>query len=658
VICSLLLLFCCGTVTAEELTGSAVLDLPLERLLDVSVVSPSRKTQLLSDVASAVFVISSEDVRRSGATSIPELLRMVPGLQVGSIDGTTWAVSARGFNGTFSNKLLVLIDGRTVYTPLYGGVFWDVQDTLLENIERIEVIRGSGSTMWGANAVNGVISIITKHPIDTAGTLFTGLTGSRERANLGARYGASLGENTQYRFYVKHLDRDGLHAVNGPAPDSLHVTRGGFRLDSSPREAVNLTVQGDLYGGTSHRSDTVPSFTPPFVETTFPGAEVSGGNLLLRGDWLQSSSSKYSVQAYFDRTRRDTPLVRETRDTVDLDLQHNIRLNPVHEVTWGAGYRFLHDRSAGSTFFFLVPERSSDHLVNLFVQDEITLVQDTLRLILGSKVEHNDYTQWEWQPSAKLSWTPARGYSLWASASRAVRTPTRGENDVNIGLAYIPPIPPATPATLVMLTGNRDLSSESLLAYELGFRADLHHAVSLDVSSFYNRYDHIIGTQFGTPVLGPGFLTVPNRFTNLYSFDSTGLEASLQWQPLDYWKLKGGYSFIRFLGDDQSTLQGEKGTPTHQGTLRSMLTLARNVDLDLWARYVGASTYQMQSQPVSVPAYLTLDLRLAWRPVTGMELSLVGQNLLERRHLEAVSDQALARHEVGPSVYGKVAWEF
>jgi len=646
---------------AEDEKTAELLDLPLERLLDVIVVSASRKSQALSDVSSAVFVISQDDIRHSGATTIPDLLRMVPGVQVASIDGTSWAVSIRGFNGTFANKLLVMIDGRTVYTPLHGGVFWDVQDTLLENIERIEVIRGSGSTMWGANAVNGVINIITRNAQDTIGGLLTGITGTRERGTVGARYGAAIGDAASYRLYLKHVYRGDTHATSGSADDSLQITRGGFRFDSAPGNDLNLTLQGDLYSGSAEHSYSSPTFTPPFSATSSQPTDLFGANLISRLDWLQSESSKLSLQLYYDRTGRDTAAISEDRDTADLDLQHNLRFGAIHEITWGTGYRFLHDRTLGTRAFSLAPENRSDHMLNLFVQDEITLVQDKLRVILGTKLERNRFTGWEWEPSARISWTPLRGYSLWASVTRSVRTPTRGEQDVRIEVAVLPPAPPVPLPALVVVSGSREVESESLLAYELGFRADLSDTLSMDISSFHNRYQDLIAAKTGAPfVQGGTHLVIPSVMTNLGDYKSLGGEVSLQWQLLEWWKLKGGYAYLRFLGDDVENSPAAKGSPAHQATIRSMLALGRKVDFDLWARYVGDNSYPQRVGAVTldIPAYVTMDARVAWRPRAGVEISLVGQNLLEQRHLETVSDMSLVKHEVERTVYGKVTWAF
>ena len=644
---------------ADPQSSEEVLDLPLERLLDVSVVSASRKSQSLSDVSSAIFVINQEDIRHSGATTIPDLLRMVPGAQVSSIDGHSWAVSIRGFNGNFSNKLLVMIDGRSVYTPLYGGVFWDVQDTLFDNIERIEVIRGSGSTMWGANAVNGVINIITKNSQDTKGGLVTALGGNQGHAEAGLRYGAALSEATSYRLYLKHVDKGDTYTTTPGAEDFLRVTRGGFRMDSAPSGSLNLTLQGDAYGGREGNTYTAASFTPPFGDTLTQTTGLFGANLLSRLDWLQSETSKFSLQIYYDRTDRSTKLVQEYRDTVDLDLQHNLRVAGGHEFTWGAGYRFLHDHTPGSAVFYLIPESRSDTLLNLFVQDEITLLPDTLRLTLGSKLEHSKYAGWELEPSAKLSWTPRKGYSLWASVSRSVRTPTRGEQDVRITYQVFPPTPPLPFPSAVVLTGNRGVAAESLVAYELGFRTDLSDQFSLDISTFYNRYHSIIDSTPQTPfVQGGTQLTLPYVFNNLYRFDSTGGEFSLQYQPRDWWKIKGGYSYIRFFGGEAVNFLGIKATPSHQATLRSMFALGRDLDLDFWARYVGANRYPLSYGTIDLAGYAELDIHLAWRPMAGLELSLVGRNLLHDRHLETVSNLSQIRHYVEPSLYGKASWAF
>ncbi|GFO60490.1 TonB-dependent receptor [Geomonas silvestris] len=655
-----------ATATETAVEGAAAApdqalpDLSLEQLLQVRLFSPARKSQTLSDVTSAVFVINQEDIRRSGATTLPDLLRMVPGVQVASIDGNTWAVSIRGFNGTFANKLLVLIDGRSVYTPLYGGVYWDVQDLVLEDIDRIEVIRGSGSTMWGGNAVNGVISIITKDARDTAGALVTGLAGSRERGTAALRYGSGIGDSSSYRLYLKYLNRGESAAAGTPAvSDDQEMTRGGFRIDSVPHNDLHLTVQGDFYGGSAGKAFTMPTLTRPYSVTLPQTAELYGANLLTRADWLQGPSSRFSLQLYYDRTDRDNALVSEARDTLDLDLQHNLQVARIHEITWGAGYRFLHDRVDGTRNLFLLdPPSRSQHLLNLFLQDEITLVPETLRLVAGSKLEYTEFTGWGVQPSARLLWTPTRGYSVWGAVTRSTRTPSRGEQDARRGIQTVPPTPTVPLPTVVIATGNRQLDPESLISYEIGFRADLTDTFAADLSSFYNQYRGIIAPRQGAPFRDGSQITLPLNLANLNDYDSSGVELALQWQPAAWWKLKGGYSFIEFSGAGADNSLANRATPAHQGTLRSQVNLGRDIDLDLWARYAGRNSYPLLTGSVQIPAYLTMDLRLAWRALPGLELSLVGQNLLEERHLESVSDLSVARHQVERTVYGKAAWAF
>ena len=490
----------------------------------------------------------------------------------------------------------------------------------------------------------------------------TGLSGSRDPVTVGARYGSVIGENTSYRLYLKQVDRGSTYTSTPGADDFLRITRGGFRADSSPSGTLNLTTQGDIYGGSVGNSTTVPTFTQPFSETINQPTDLFGANILSRIDWLQSESSKFSLQLYYDRTVRKRFIIKEVRDTVDLDLQHNLSFAKIHELTWGAGYRVLHDQtSSDQAAFVLTPDSRSDQLLNLFLQDEITLLPGLLRFIVGSKLERNDFTGWELQPSARLLLTPRKGYTLWSAVTRSVRTPSRSDHDVRYNLAIMPPDPqsPLPLPSVVVAMGNPQLKAESLLAYELGFRADLSDSFSLDTSTFYNRYRDVIDPLPGTPFVDGGTqLTIPYVFSNLRGYDSCGAELSFQWQAREWWKIKGGYSYIQFLGDGAENSLGVKATPNHQATLRSLFAVSRNVDLDLWARYVGANSYPLLAGIAEIPAYVTADVRLAWRPLAGVELSLVGRNLLQQRHLETVSDLTEVRHEVERTVYGKATWAF
>jgi len=400
-------------------------ELPLEALMEITVSSVAKKEQRLADSAAAIFVITQEDIRRSGVTTIADALRMVPGLEVARIDANKWAISSRGFNSRFAGQMLVLFDGRVVYTPLFSGVFWDRQDTVLEDVERIEMIRGPGAALWGANAVNGVINIITKRADETLGGQVSAGSGTEERAFGSIRYGFELNHQNQMRLYLKHSDRDNLRQTNGSnGNDAWHMTQGGFRLDSELTSQDSLTVQGDLYDG--RLGETYSNMLPDY-RTIDSVTSVFGANILSRWKRSLADSADLSLQIYYDRSQQKMQVIEEKRDTIDLDFQHRFPVGATHEITWGLGYRYSHDSINNSTYVMLTPTSQDTNLFSSFVQDDITLIPDKLHLILGSKFEHNDYTGFEIQPTARLLWTPNRQNSVWLSVSRAVRTPSRGE---------------------------------------------------------------------------------------------------------------------------------------------------------------------------------------------------------------------------------------
>ena len=473
---------------ADEVSTSALKTMSVEDLMNIEVTSVARHPEKLLEAASAIQVITQDDIRRSGATSIPEALRLADNLQVAQKNSHDWAISARGFNTDLANKLLVMIDGRTVYTPLYSGVFWDVQDYLLEDIDRIEVISGPGGALWGANAVNGVINIITKSAKDTQGVYAEAGGGSQPQDFTGVRYGGSLGADSAYRVYGKYFDRGAEVLANGDsASDSWRQGRAGFRMDSDATAHDRLTLQGDYYDGREN-------------EQTGGIAAVSGANLL--GRWTRSVSdeSDFSLQSYLDQTHLGDPeaplmvsgmqfspagTVYDDLTTYDVDFQHRFSLGARNRVVWGLGYRYTHDAviEAPSVGFF--PAVLAQNLYSAFVQDELALARN-LSFTLGTKLEHNDYTGFEFEPDARLSWALNSSQALWAAVSRAVRTPSRIDTDLSEG----------TPPYLVLLKGNPDFTSEALLAYELGYRAQLNSAFTASVSSFYNQYNDLRSTSF------------------------------------------------------------------------------------------------------------------------------------------------------------------
>lgn len=641
-------------------------ELSIEDLMNIEVTTVARKSERLADTTAAVFVITSEDIVRSGATTIPDLLRMVPGLQVARIDANKWAVTARGFNGRIANKLLVLMDGRSVYTPLYSGVFWDVQDTLLEDIDRIEVIRGPGAALWGANAVNGVINIITKHSRDTQGMLVTMGAGTEELNMSAARYGGQFGADGHYRAYVKGFERDNATDADGDTThDAWNSIRGGFRIDLANADRNEFTLQGDYYDG--HEDDTTaePTVTPPYNDLQESTSSVSGGNLLLRWQKTFSEQSDLGLQIYYDNTTRETLLNKYLRkDTLDVDFQHRFPLGNRHDIVWGLGYRLDHDENAVSATANFYPHENDAHLYSAFLQDEIELIAERVYLTLGSKFEHNDNTGWEIQPNGRLLWTPTQNQSLWAAASRAVRTPSRAETDAHFIQLTLPPDPTTMqPASQVVLEGSDDFESETLIAYELGYRFKPIKRLSVDVAGFYNEYDNLRTieldrTDFSqVPVGGPGYIYY--RGDNKMSAVSKGVELALEVAATDSWRLKGAYTWLtldlKLEGDSSDTISEaqEDESPQHQISLRSLHSLGRQVELDLWLRYVDQLTGS------DIDDYITLDARLGYRPSASLLFELVGRNLIESSHPEFSPEiVATSPSEVERSVYGKISLTF
>lgn len=639
-------------------------ELSLEDLLNVEVTSVTKQAQPLAQTAAAIFVLSQEDIRRSGATSIPDALRMVPGLQVARLDSNKWAISSRGFNGRFANKLLVLIDGRTVYTPLFSGVYWDVQDTMMEDIDRIEVIRGPGAALWGANAVNGVINVITKKTKDTQGGLLVGGAGTEERGFTGIRYGTKLSDRTHMRAYGKFFARDDQATATGdPATDPWHQARGGMRIDHSTSAGDLLTLQGDFYQGEYRERVTSPTLTSPFSSTSDLKGQVTGGNLLGRWTHAISPTSSFTLQMYYDRSERGTPQLGEKRDIADIDFQHHLAVSTQHHLVWGLGYRFTNDQLTNSQTIQFTPLSRVLNLWSGFAQDEITLVPKTVTLTLGSKIEHNDLSGLVVQPNGRLRWTPTDRQTVWASVARAVRTPSRAEDDIRITQTTASPSAATggLPA-LATLVGNRGYGNEKTLAYELGYRNQLSSRLSADIAAFYNNYKGLRTTEPGTASLAttpaPLHLAVPFDATNRLRAETYGIEASVEWHPLDWWRIQPSYTYLyTHLYTDHTTdpTAGDaKGqNPAHQVSMRSLMSLPHNIELDLWGRYVDRLTV------ARVPSYVTMDVRIGWKPTKQLELSLVGQNLLDKRRPE-FSEPILSSMptDVQRGAYGKVTWRF
>jgi iron complex outermembrane receptor protein len=586
-----------GVAQAEPVPASLA-DLDLEQLSSIEVTSVGKRVQRLADVAGSVYVISPEDIRRSGALTLPEVLRLAPNLQVARADANQYAITARGFASVLANKILVLVDGRTVYSPLFSGVFWEAQDLVLEDIERIEVLSGAGGTLYGSNAVNGVINIITRNAAETTGTLLKAAGGNQERV-LAARGGGGSESGVPWRIYAKHIASDPTTLENGAsARDGSRRKQAGFRLDRV-RERDQLTVQGDLFDADF---DQLPS-----------ARRVAGANLLARWSREHGAGSRTQLQAWFDRAERRQPgTVDDTLDTWDLELQQVTRPGAAHELLWGAGYRREHDRlvnTTPATLLLLPPERRL-HLWNVFAQDEVG-VAPGLRLTAGVKAEHNSYTGLEWLPSARLAWQPIANHLLWASASRAVRTPARIDRDLSL------------PG---VLQANPRFASELARVFELGWRGQPRGALSYSLTLFQHRFERLRSVD-----VAPGGLLFGNNYRGRLS----GVEAWGSWRLTPQWRLQAGYTHQHLRLDPEpgstalpiSTAQ-LANDPRNRAQLGVAWDLAYGMELDLQARYVGALPAP------AVPAYTAVDLRWAWRLRPDLELSLAVRNLTDPRHPE------------------------
>jgi iron complex outermembrane recepter protein len=595
--------------------------LSIEELGDIEITSVSKRTELLSDAAASVYVITADDIRRSGATSIPEILRLAPNLQVARVDASQYAITARGFNSTTANKLLVLIDGRSVYTPLYSGVFWDVQDIMPESIERIEVISGPGGTLWGANAVNGVINIISRHSKDTTGTLVSAGAGNDER-NLALRHGGKLGEDGSYRLYAKGFSRDNTTHANGTdVQDSWDKKQVGFRTDWQ-RGGDAFMVEGNAYDG-------------KIDQAIYDDKTISGSHVIGRWNRALSDRSSVETQAYYDRTKRNYPgTFGETLETWDIYVQHRFPWGEKHDVVWGGGYRLSRDDVTNSALLAFLPAQRNLALANVFMQDTIALAAD-LQLTLGGKLEHNSYTGLEFQPNARLAWKLPDQALLWSALSRSVRTPSRIDAEF-----FAPGSPPFT-----FLVGNPDFQSEIQTTFEVGYRMRPKANASFSISAYYNAYDKLRSVEPGPPLV----------LANKLEGNTYGIEMWGTYRVNDWWRLSAGYNYmkidLRTKPGSGDVFSAKTGTdPSHQFSLRSSMNLASNLEFDLALRSIGTLPNPY------VPGYTALDARLGWQPSKDLEISLTGSNLLDPHHMEFGSAQTGS--ELKRSFHLGATWKF
>jgi len=651
----------CSFAASDEKTGEArpLTDYSLEQLMNMSVEvsSAARKPQKLEDTADPVHVITRQDIRRSGMTSIPELLRMVPGMQVAQIDGGTWAISSRGFNAKNSDNLLVMLDGRVLQTPSFTGVNWDMQDVVLEDVERIEVIRGPGGALWGANAVTGIINIITLPAASTQGGMVSGGAGNYGHQGV-ARLGGKLGETGHFRIYAKDAAQNNFKQASGAEAHDRHDLRSaGFRTDWDMSGGNSLTVQGDTYTGGSDHTGTLTSLTPPYSTPTGYTIDLTGSNLLARWKSALSVTDEWALQFYYDTYERSYFNLGEQRDTYDLDFQRHLLWGKRHDIVWGAGYRQTADRMDNTFTVSYTPANRTDSVISAFLQDEIALGHDSggdnnLHLIVGSRFERNDYTGFEVQPNLRLRWKIDGRQTAWAAISRAVHTPSRTDTDGQVvSVVRAGPI-------VMRLQNNPAIQSERVVTSEAGYRSQITERLQTDIAVFYSRHRNLMTIEREANFAEAGYTVSPMVFYNRASATTRGLEWSGSWQPADRWQFKAAWSWLnmdirRDANSTDTSIETEVGrSPKNQFQFHALHSPADSVDL-------GASLYYVDSLPsLNIPAYARLDARIGWRIGRDLELSLTGQNLLDPSHAEFLNASGPRTSEIPRSFFGAATWRF
>lgn len=646
-------LLAAGNTPGPDLTAMS-----MESLMNLEVTSASRKSQRLSNTAAAVYVITKEEIRRSGLTRVPELLRLVPGMQVSRIDASRWAITARGFAGEFSNKLLVLVDGRSAYTEIFSGVYWDSQDTLVDDIERIEVVRGPGAAMWGANAVNGVINIITKNARDTQGSLISFGAGNEDGPMTLYRFGGRAGGATWYRFSAGYSG--GVTPAAGQPKDAAYRPfQAGFRMDSDLSDRDKLMLRLSVHNSWNRSYREVPQSSPPWMAQRANETDHQEGAILAR--WSRRlGSGEVSIQGYFEHYQLQDLWRNESQSTADLELQHRMRLNSRHELNWGLGIRQIDDR-LDKGLLSITPGSMGRRKYSFFAQDEWALWPEAITLTAGSKFEHNYFTGFEIQPTLRLMWTPDPVQSVWAAVSRAVRTPSRVDRGLNLPVAAMET--PYGPPGMVMISPNPGFRSEGLLAYELGYRNQTSQRLSIDLTAFYNRYSHLSAFELSAPYLSmeseSPHLVLPLIRMNGGGGEVHGAELAAQATLTDRWKLFGSYSRLEtrlrqasvFL-PSFSTDFASSNSPSYQAQGRSQFNLSSRWSLDASVYSVGAIT------ALRIPRYTRADVRMACQLSPDFELSLNGQNLLRPEHVEFLSEGMERAYPIRRSVFLRITGRF
>jgi len=653
---SVLALLLSATLPAQR-QGPDLSSATIEELMNVRVTSVSKHPQSLRESAAAVSVVTAEDIARSGANSIPELLRRVVGMNVARINATTWAISARGFNSQWANKMLVLIDGRTIYDPFFAGVFWDIQDTMLEDIDRIEIIRGPGGSVWGANAVNGVINIITKPAGETQGGLATVGGGNHERGFGSVRYGGKLGDRTNFRVFSKYKNDNSTRPVS-PDEYGLNLARAGFRTDTEISRSDVLTLSGETYGGMDTSVWQQPLLQQPYAADYQDHAALAGGFVTAEWNHVYRNGSDSILRSYYEYHGRSADNLDHHRHAFEVDVQHNFRVGIRQRISWGGAVRYLGDStsSQGRGIRFSPPS-SSDGIASLFVEDAVSVLGERLLFTFGSKLQYDGYSGTEILPTVRGIWKPDHRHAVWAAVSRAARTPTRLDRDL---ITDVFSYPTPTLPLVAQIRGSRHVSAEHVLAYETGYRWQPAQSFTVDAAAFYNRYADLIGYQDGatefSPQPSPHFV-LPWNFTNAFDGPSYGGEVQTKYQVSERWRLGAGYAFLRqstHLKPGMTLVRPEipDTSPRHTLLIESSYRVFKNAEASAFLRTMSSAV------AANAPSYAQLDVTMRAKISETAVLSLNAEDLFSRREPEfglTSGNEPAAR---GRSIYVKLTWQF
>lgn len=646
-------------------TSGDLKNLTLEQLGNIEVTTVSKEPERALNTTAAIYVITQDDIARSGARTIPDALRVAPGVEVAQIDAHTWSVGIRGFGTNLSRDVLVLVDGRSVYTTLFAGTYWDVQNLLLADVDRIEVIRGPGGTIWGPNALNGVINIITKSSKDTHGMLVSAGGGNQDQGFVDAHYGGGNSKGLDYRVDELGFDRGPEYHPDGKNFDRWRAIRAGFRADWEKDTRDHFTFEGDIYDEGAGTGDVSSTYTAPYIQTLYGTEALTGGSILGRWRRVYADGKDFQLQAFYDRTKRYDPTqFEDLRNTYDVDFLDRFRLPGRQRISWGLGARFSNGVNPmvvpGLSFS---PESRTDRLLTAFFQDEVALIDERLVFTFGTKLLETNFTGVQFQPSGRLSWTPTDRQTLWAAFTHAVRTPS----DVEENLTYLGYAGTAGGLPAFGVLGpNPNFHSEELNGYEAGYRLLVRQSLYFDAAGFYNHYGDLLSEDItGSPAVvttpAPTHIVFTADYGNGLVGTTKGVEFAPEWKPMSSWRLRASYSYLQMdIAKGKDSLDANTGqsvagsSPKHQLALQSYLDFEKVFTIDLTYRYGGARPDVPGDRKIA--AYSTADARFDWQFAREFKFSAVGRNLLQPHHFEFGGVDPGPDVGIVRSAYGQITW--